>query len=78
MHALYVEKKPQHRQVAHALLADLQETLALPQLTGLRILQRYLIDGITDDQFQQAIPLILSEPFTETAASDLPDAPHAF
>ncbi|MEM9080395.1 MAG: phosphoribosylformylglycinamidine synthase, partial [Verrucomicrobiota bacterium] len=30
-----------------------------------------------DDQFQQAIPRILSEPFTETAAADLPDAPHA-
>lgn len=74
MHALYVEKRPEHAQSAQSLLADLQETLALPQLTSLRLLQRYFVDGLTDELFQQASELILAENYTESASCQLPDA----
>lgn len=74
MHALYVEKRPEHAQSAQSLLADLQETLALPQLTSLRIVQRYFVDGLTDELFQKAADLILAENFTESASRELP--PH--
>ena len=78
MHALYVEKRPEHNQPAQTLLADLQETLSLPKLNDLRILQRYFVDGLSDEHFSQASELILSEPFTEKTFSELPTAQHTF
>ena len=78
MHALYVEKRLEHSQPALSLLADLRETLQLPQITGLRLLQRYFVDQLNEEQFEQASDLILSEPFTETTTKDLPSAAHAF
>lgn len=78
MHALYVEKRPEHAQPAQALLADLRETLNLPALKSLRSLQRYFVDGLSDEHFQQASELILSEPFTEISTTDLPTADHCF
>lgn len=78
MHALYVEKRPEHNQPAQTLLADLRETLSLPQLSDLRILQRYFVDGLSDEHFSQASELILSEPFTEKTFSQLPSAEHTF
>ena len=78
MHALYVEKRPEHNQPAQTLLADLRETLNLPQLSDLRILQRYFVDGLSEEHFSQASGLILSEPFTEEALPELPAAEHTF
>lgn len=79
MHALYVEKRPEHAQSSAILLADLRETLSLPELTNVRILQRYFVDGVSEEIFQQAIDLIFSEPFTETAVRSLEvDGVHAF
>ncbi|MDP0490704.1 MAG: phosphoribosylformylglycinamidine synthase [Verrucomicrobiota bacterium JB023] len=81
VHALYVEKKPEHRQAAESILADLRETLDLPQLLGLRVLQRYFIDDLSEEQFQRASSLILSDPFTEVSSAEPPTAlagSHAF
>ena len=41
MHRLFVEKKPAFRSEAEHLLRDLQDSLSLPGLKSLRILQRY-------------------------------------
>ncbi len=78
VHALYVEKRPDHQQPAQDLLADLRETLTLPRIQNLRILQRYFVDQISEEHFAQASELILSEPFTEQSYSELPEAEHAF
>ncbi|MBK1835188.1 phosphoribosylformylglycinamidine synthase subunit PurQ [Roseibacillus ishigakijimensis] len=78
VHALYVEKRPEHSQPAQSLLADLRETLDLPQLRDLRRLQRYFVDGLSEEHFAQASELILSEPFTEVTYRELPEASHRF
>ncbi|MGJ8724241.1 MAG: phosphoribosylformylglycinamidine synthase [Roseibacillus sp.] len=78
MHALYVEKRPEHNQPAQTLLSDLREILSLPQLSDLRLLQRYFADGLSDEHFHQASEHILSEPFTEETFSQLPAAEHTF
>jgi len=62
MHHVFVEKKPAHRHDAHRLLHDLRESLELHRLRGLRILQRYDIEGIDDEIFASAAVSILSEP----------------
>ncbi len=62
MHRVFVEKFPPHDIEARHLLADLKESLTLPGLESLRIIQRYEVDGITKDKFDEAARLILSEP----------------
>jgi phosphoribosylformylglycinamidine synthase len=62
MNRIFVEKKAAHAAEARHLLHDLHEALVLPGLTGLRIVQRYDIEGLNDAEFDNASRLILSEP----------------
>lgn len=80
MHRIFVEKKPAHATEARHLLHDLRESLDLPQLDGVRIVQRYDVAGLTDGQFADALRLILSEPPVDdtTAALALGGDEHAF
>ncbi len=59
---LFVEKKPDFAIEADSLKRDLQENLLLSGLTGLRIVHRYDIQGLSDEVFEQARTLIFSEP----------------
>lgn len=62
MNRLFVEKKPAHRSEARHLLHDLRESLGLPGLKNVRVIQRYDIEGISDALFDKAATSILSEP----------------
>ncbi len=62
MNRIFVEKKAGHNAEASHLLHDLHESLLLPNLIGIRIVQRYDLDGLTDAEFDSATRLILSEP----------------
>jgi len=62
MNRIFVEKKPGHQAEANHLLKELHESLSLPGLTHVRIVQRYDCDGLTDEEFDSAARLILSEP----------------
>jgi phosphoribosylformylglycinamidine synthase len=62
MNRIFVEKKPAHRSEARHLLHDLRESLGLPGLINVRVIQRYDIEGLSDAEFQEAASHILSEP----------------
>ena len=62
MNRIFVEKKPGHAAEARHLLHDLHESLGLPGLHHLRVLQRYDIDGLSAAEFDAAAAHILSEP----------------
>ncbi len=62
MNRIFVEKKSAHNAEARHLLHDLRESLGLPGLENVRVLQRYDIDGLTDAEFEEAATHILSEP----------------
>mgnify|MGYP003862402459 FL=1 len=62
MHRLFVEKKPAFRSEAEHLLRDLQDSLRLPGLKSLRILQRYDVEGASEAAIRQAIPTVFAEP----------------
>ncbi|MFM2132550.1 MAG: hypothetical protein RL646_1753, partial [Verrucomicrobiota bacterium] len=62
MRRIFVEKKPAFRSEAEHLLQDLKDSLRLPGLKGLRILQRYDVEGASDDAVRQAIPTVFAEP----------------
>jgi phosphoribosylformylglycinamidine synthase len=59
---IYVEKKPGYDIEAKALYDDLVESLGIKGLEGLRVINRYDISGISDEEFAQARPIIFAEP----------------
>lgn len=59
---VFVEKKSEYAVEADNLLADLQRNLGLQDLTGLRILNRYDLTGVTDAEYAAACTVVFSEP----------------
>ena len=71
MDRLFVEKKPEFNSAAGPLYRDLRTSLQLEDLESLRIVQRYDLEGLKEDQFKSATRLILSEPQVDTVSSEL-------
>ena len=59
---VYVEKRPGFDIEAQGLLADLLKYLSLPHLTGLRLFNRYDVEGLSQEEFTKAKGTIFSEP----------------
>ena len=71
MNRIFVEKKPEFNGEARHLLSDLRESLGLPGLEAVRIVQRYDVDGLSDPEFDQAVRQILSEPQVDLTSTTL-------
>lgn len=71
MHRLFVEKTAEFASEAQHLIADIRANLALDTITSARILQRYDLDGLSEEEFSLASALILSEPQVETTSPSL-------
>ena len=69
---IYVEKKPALRQEAAGLLNELRSLLGIPSLTGLRLLNRYDVEGLDEETFQRAVQTVFSEPQVDDATAALP------
>ncbi len=59
---IYVEKKKGFDVEAQGVLADLKENLSLTGLENVRVLNRYDVSGMSDEEYQKARGLIFSEP----------------
>jgi len=59
---IFVEKKPGFAISAQQLFQDLKEYLGIKDLEATRILIRYDVEGISDDDYQQARTTIFAEP----------------
>ena len=55
MNRIFVEKKAAHNAEARHLLHDLRESLGLPGLRGVRVVQRYDIEGLAEDEFRAIV-----------------------
>jgi phosphoribosylformylglycinamidine synthase len=71
MNRIFVEKKNAHNAEACHLLHDLRESLELPGLKAVRVIQRYDIQGLSDAEFDEAASHILSEPQVDTISPTL-------
>ena len=71
MNRIFVEKKAGHYAESRQLLHDLHESLRLPGLSHVRIVQRYDIDGLTSEEFNVAVQSILSEPQVDATSAEL-------
>ncbi|MEO8616636.1 MAG: AIR synthase-related protein, partial [Luteolibacter sp.] len=71
MNRIFVEKKAGHNAESRHLLHDLHESLGLPGLSQVRIVQRYDIDGLSHEEFNVAARSILSEPQVDAISTEL-------
>ena len=69
---IYVEKKPGFDVEAQQLLAELRTILGVKGLEGLRLINRYDVEGASDELFERCVPIVFSEPQVDTATRDLP------
>ena len=69
---VFVEKKPGFDVEARQLLAELQSILQIKALTGLRLINRYDVEGISDELFSSCIPTVFSEPQSDNATLEAP------
>jgi phosphoribosylformylglycinamidine synthase len=70
-HTLFVEKLPPFASESRHLLHDLRESLALPHIASLRLLNRYDIEGVSAGEFDLASTRILSEPQVDSISTTL-------
>jgi phosphoribosylformylglycinamidine synthase len=71
MNRIFVEKKAAHNAEARHLLHDLRESLNLPGLKNVRVVQRYDIEGLSAGEFHEAATHILSEPQVDDVFSSI-------
>ncbi len=62
VYRVYVEKKPGLGLEAAELLSDIRENLGITSLTGLRLMNRYDVEGIDRQLFNQCRSTVFSEP----------------
>ena len=71
VYRIYTEKKPQFAVEAQSVLSDLRTALRMDVL-GVRILNRYDADHISEEDFQRAVPTVFSEPAVDYVYGKLP------
>ena len=70
---VYVEKKQGFDGEARALSHELRHMLGVGNLDNLRLINRYDVEGITEDLFEACVPTVFSEPQTDNATYDMPE-----
>ena len=73
VYRVFVEKRPGFDHEAHATLKDIRSFLRIPQLTGLRLLNRYDVEGLDENLFRSSIPTVFSEPQADQVYDVLPE-----
>ena len=71
---VYVEKKPGFDVEAQQLAHELRTILGVEALAGLRLVNRYDVEGISDELFEACVPTVFSEPQSDVATFELPQA----
>ena len=69
---VYVEKKPEFRVEAEQLRRELIDIPAVRRLHKVRVLNRYDVEGLSEEAFEQVLPIVFSEPQVDDVTFDLP------
>ena len=75
VYRIYVEKKPGFDGEARQLQNELTSLLGIGSLTGLRLLNRYDVEGISEQLFRQCVDTVFSEPPVDSVCTELPAHP---
>ena len=69
---VYVERRAGFDGEARSLSHELRHMLGVKGLTDLRVINRYDVEGITEELFATCVPTVFSEPQTDVATSQMP------
>lgn len=69
---LYVEKKPGFDVEASKLFSELKDNLMIKGIKKVRILQRYDVEGIDDEDYEKAKIMVFSEPPVDYVCEETP------
>ncbi len=75
---IYVEKKQGLRHEAQGLRHDIRHILLIKNLTDVRLLNRYDVEGLDQETFDKAVQLVLSEPQLDDVSTELPKQDGAY
>ena len=78
VYRVYVEKKAGFDHEAQSLLNEVRSLLGIESVTGLRLLNRYDVEGISRELFDSCVPTVFSEPPVDTVYDSLPAADATF
>lgn len=74
---VYVEKRAGFDGQARKLAYELRQVVGIKGLLGVRVINRYDVQGISEALFTQCIPTVFSEPQSDLTRFDLPHADNA-
>ena len=69
---IYVEKKPGFDIEAQSLAQELRDIVGIAGLTGLRLFNRYDVEGVDEATFAACVPTVFSEPQSDNVTDKLP------
>ena len=78
VYRVYVEKREELANEARSLREDLRTFLGIQSLTGLRLYNRYDLEGISRELFDYAVKTVLSEPQLDLVTEELPQGAVVF
>ncbi|MBQ9939588.1 MAG: phosphoribosylformylglycinamidine synthase, partial [Oscillospiraceae bacterium] len=70
---IYVEKLPGFDVEANGVASDLRLSLGVAELESVRLLNRYDIQGMSDEDFADAVNTVFSEPPVDSVYTQLPE-----
>ncbi len=74
---IYVEKRKPYDVEAMGHLAEIRDLLRITSVTGLRLLNRYDVEGIDEALFRRCLPIVFSEPQLDETYDRLPQGADA-
>ena len=74
---IYVEKMADYAVEAKGLLWEIRHILQIKSITGLRLLNRYDVEGVADDLYLKCLPIVFSEPQVDVTYETLPEGAKA-
>ena len=78
VYRIYVEKKKGFDHEARNLLGEVHGLLGIQSVTGLRLLNRYDVEGVSEELFRSCIPTVFSEPPVDDTCDHCPEADVVF
>ena len=78
VYRVYVEKRAPYDEEARRALGEFRTLPGTQGLTGLRLLNRYDVEGIDAGLFEKCLPVVFSEPQVDEVMYELPGADKVF
>ena len=77
VYRIYVEKKPELANEAAGIYSDLSLLLGIKGLRGVRLLNRYDVENVSEELFRAITGTVLSEPQLDIVTEDIPEGDFA-